>query len=106
MLLSSSQTASVFHWAQSRAPPAAFTKQLRRQSQRHVLCRARESDEARWQQPMRELQSLIASSSQPSPQDALRRVLEVIRGGNLDGMLEFCPDEVIDKLLALRKETG
>eukprot|EP00882_Tetradesmus_deserticola_P007026 GHRQ01007398.1.p2 GENE.GHRQ01007398.1~~GHRQ01007398.1.p2 ORF type:complete len:209 (+),score=68.35 GHRQ01007398.1:903-1529(+) len=43
---------------------------------------------------------------QPDPAAALRRVLEVVRSGQLDPLLEFCPDDVIDKLLALRKETG
>lgn len=36
----------------------------------------------------------------------MERVLNVLRCGNLDGMLEFCSDEVIDKLLALRKQNG
>jgi hypothetical protein len=40
------------------------------------------------------------------PHQTLQRVLEVVRAGNLDGMLEFCSDEVIDKLLALKKQTG
>jgi hypothetical protein len=39
------------------------------------------------------------------PQHTLQRVLEVVEAGNLDGMLEFCSDEVIDKLLALKKQT-
>jgi hypothetical protein len=46
------------------------------------------------------------NQQQPDPAAALRRVLEVVRSGQLDPLLEFCPDEVIDKLLALRKETG
>jgi hypothetical protein len=53
------------------------------------------------QQPMQQ-----PKQQQPDPAAALRRVLEVVRSGQLDPLLEFCPDEVIDKLLALRKETG
>uniref|UniRef100_A0A383WPH7 Uncharacterized protein n=1 Tax=Tetradesmus obliquus TaxID=3088 RepID=A0A383WPH7_TETOB len=53
------------------------------------------------QQPLQQ-----RKQQQPDPAAALRRVLEVVRSGQLDPLLEFCPDEVIDKLLALRKETG
>eukprot|EP00775_Hariotina_reticulata_P004225 gene4225-4474_t len=40
------------------------------------------------------------------PASALRCVLDVVRERNLDGMLEFCPDELIDRLVAHRKEAG
>jgi hypothetical protein len=40
------------------------------------------------------------------PASALRCVLDVVRERNLDGMLEFCPDELIDKLVAYKKEAG
>lgn len=76
---------------------------------RVISCRAWDYEETRWQplhdvqQPFSEASSAVAEQG---PSATLRRVLDVVREGDLDGMLEFCPDEVIDKLLALRKETG
>lgn len=60
------------------------------------------------QQQQRQHQHQQQQQQQPdgTPHSTLQRVLEVVRAGNLDGMLEFCSDEVIDKLLALKKQTG
>lgn len=76
------------------------------------MCRAWDSEEtaARWQelpeisQQQQAQQQTTAETA--GPHQTLQRVLEVVRAGNLDGMLEFCSDEVIDKLLALKKQTG
>lgn len=82
---------------------------LRKYVFRSVACRAWEYDETRWQ-PLHDVQQPFSEASsavvEQGPSATLRRVLDVVREGDLDGMLEFCPDEVIDKLLALRKETG
>lgn len=76
---------------------------------RIVRCCAWEYEEARWQ-PLHEVQQHFSETSSAvvdqGPSATLRRVLDVVRDGDLDGMLEFCPDEVIDRLLAFRKETG
>lgn len=78
------------------------------------VCRAWDSEEtaARWQelpdvrQPSIQEQGPSSSLLPADPQATLQRVLEVVRTGNLDGMLEFCSDEVIDKLLALKQTPG
>lgn len=70
-----------------------------------TVCSAWESEEtaAHWQMP--EVRQQNTQQQGQGPQHTLQRVLEVVEAGNLDGMLEFCSDEVIDKLLALKKQT-
>lgn len=95
------------------------------------VCKAWDSEEAaaaRWQelpeqlsswsreqqphlspQPPQQQQELGPSSAadqQQGPSATVARLLDVVRTGNLDGMLEFCSDEVIDKLLALKQTPG
>lgn len=77
------------------------------------MCRAWDSEEtaARWQElpeisQQQQGQQQQTTAETTGPHQTLQRVLEVVRAGNLDGMLEFCSDEVIDKLLALKKQTG
>lgn len=70
---------------------------------KRVVSRAWDSEEsaARWQLP--EVQQQQHQAQLQDPHTTLQRVLDVVRTGNLDGMLEFCSDEVNDKLLALKK---
>lgn len=111
MFAKSQTSTSVFR---PRGPASAYAVPARpisfqKRSQRVVACRAWEYNEPRWQplheaqQPLSDISSAVVDQG---PGATLRRVLDVVREGDLDGMLEFCPDEVIDKLLALRKETG
>jgi hypothetical protein len=74
-------------------------------SRPRVVCKAWDSEEtaAPWQELPEVKQQ---NSTQQDPAHTLQRVLDVVRTGNLDGMLECCSDEVIDKLLALKKQTG
>lgn len=58
-------------------------------------------DPSRWTP---KLDALAPEAADPA--SALRCVLDVVRERNLDGMLEFCPDELIDRLVAHRKEAG
>eukprot|EP00877_Chromochloris_zofingiensis_P007885 jgi/Chrzof1/334/Cz01g11230.t1 len=56
------------------------------------------------QQPYSQASESIAPSNDPS--DTMSCCLEHIRDGDLDGLLEFVRDEVIDKVLAWRKFSG
>eukprot|EP00878_Enallax_costatus_P001044 GHUV01001179.1.p1 GENE.GHUV01001179.1~~GHUV01001179.1.p1 ORF type:complete len:365 (+),score=98.94 GHUV01001179.1:962-2056(+) len=111
MFAQSQTSTSVFRPRGSASAYAVPARPLTWRQHRHrlVSCRAWEYNEPRWQ-PLPEAQQPCSDTSSAvvdqGPGATLRRVLDVVREGDLDGMLEFCPDEVIDKLLALRKETG
>lgn len=94
---------------QLQAPSARLPCKPASHARPRVVCRAWDSEEtaARWQElPEVKQQHSTQGCTQQDPSHTLQRVLDVVRTGNPDGMLEFCSDEVIDKLLALKQQTG
>lgn len=81
------------------------SKAVRLHARSRVVSRAWDSgEETRWQLP--DVQQQHHQQLPQDPHTTLQQVLDVVRTRNLDGMLEFCSDEVIDKLLALKKQSG
>ncbi len=65
-----------------------------------------EAQQSQYTQPQRSLRPQHLPPAPGRPEQALQAVLELVRDGELDGLLEFVPDEVIDKVLDWRKLTG
>lgn len=88
------------HPAAPAAPAAPGRPQPRQQQRPRTLVAAWEAEDpllGHLQQP------LPLDATAASPAQTLQRVIQVVRDRNLDGLLEFCPDDVIDKLVAQKK---